>query len=513
MDLRLLEEIGLTKGEIAVYMALLDVGSSTVGPIIDKANVSSSKVYDILERLMDKGLVSFVIKSGTKNFEAADPERLLDYMKEKKRSLNEQEDKLTKFLPELKLKQAMHETESETTVFKGIKGAETAFQDILNQKEEVVVMGFSDVPENFQDFLVRWHNKRANKKIKCRAVFGTELKKLLNLSKLPHTKVKAHPLDNPIAILTYGEKTLFSLANDNLWIQVKNKRLARANKARFEELWEQDTVVTKGFKAMKHALYDMINNVDPKKGYTALNACWGDAESKERYVDFFKEYHRDRKKKKVNAKLLFQPNVQEILNKNLENYNEFCQYKTMPYEPDSPVEIFTTENKVIIMIQESNPTIITVNNKTLAKTFKTSFESLWDQDAKIVKGLDGIQDIFEQILASGSCDFISAEGYFMDMRPKYIDEWEKRAIKHGFKMRNIVNPEAKGHRITKFPFAKTKYTIPKEFAKLSVIWIFANKVVIANYTEKEPIAFVIENESLQQMYKTQFELLWKKDKL
>ena len=87
MDLRLLEEIGLTKGEIAVYMALLDVGSSTVGPIIDKANVSSSKVYDILERLMDKGLVSFVIKSGTKNFEAADPERLLDYMKEKKRSL------------------------------------------------------------------------------------------------------------------------------------------------------------------------------------------------------------------------------------------------------------------------------------------------------------------------------------------------------------------------------------------------------------------------------------------
>ena len=31
--------------------------------------------------------------------------------------------------------------------------------------------------------------------------------------------------------------------------------------------------------------------------------------------------------------------------------------------------------------------------------------------------------------------------------------------------------------------------------------------------EKEPIAFVIENESLQQMYKTQFELLWKKDKL
>ena len=79
-------------------------------------------------------------------------------------------------------------------------------------------------------------------------------------------------------------------------------------------------------------------------------------------------------------------------------------------------------------------------------------------------------------------------------------------------MRNIVNPEAEDHRITRFPFAKTKYTLPEEFARLSVIWIFGNKVVIANYTEKEPIAFVIENKSLQQMYKTQFELLWKKDK-
>ena len=79
-------------------------------------------------------------------------------------------------------------------------------------------------------------------------------------------------------------------------------------------------------------------------------------------------------------------------------------------------------------------------------------------------------------------------------------------------MRNIVDPGVKGHRITKFPFVKTKYTLPKEFSMLSVFWIYGDKVVISNWTKEEPIVVMINNKSLHDMYKQQFELLWKKDK-
>ena len=130
MKKSLLEEIGLTKSEISVYLALLELGSSTTGRIIDKAKISSSKVYEILDKLIQKGLVSFIIKSGVKYFEAASPERIIDYMKEKENKLSEQKNELEKLLPELKLKQTLSKYKSEATIFKGIEGARTAFEDV-----------------------------------------------------------------------------------------------------------------------------------------------------------------------------------------------------------------------------------------------------------------------------------------------------------------------------------------------------------------------------------------------
>ena len=58
-----LVNLGLTEGEAKVYTALLGTGSSTVGPIVKASGVASSNIYDILERLIEKGLVSFIIKS------------------------------------------------------------------------------------------------------------------------------------------------------------------------------------------------------------------------------------------------------------------------------------------------------------------------------------------------------------------------------------------------------------------------------------------------------------------
>ena len=63
--MELLEKIGLTKGESKVYLALLRIGKSNIGPIIKEAKVSNSKVYDILDRLAQKGLVGVAIEKVT----------------------------------------------------------------------------------------------------------------------------------------------------------------------------------------------------------------------------------------------------------------------------------------------------------------------------------------------------------------------------------------------------------------------------------------------------------------
>ena len=62
MDTSILKEIGFSDREIRVYIALLEIGKSTAGPISIKANLSQTKVYETLGKLIEKGLVSFNLR-------------------------------------------------------------------------------------------------------------------------------------------------------------------------------------------------------------------------------------------------------------------------------------------------------------------------------------------------------------------------------------------------------------------------------------------------------------------
>ena len=81
MNEKLLEEIGLTRGEIKVYLTLLKIGETTTGKIISEAKISSGKIYEILDKLIQKGLVSYTIKEKTRYFNAASPNRIKEKRK------------------------------------------------------------------------------------------------------------------------------------------------------------------------------------------------------------------------------------------------------------------------------------------------------------------------------------------------------------------------------------------------------------------------------------------------
>src|SRR3989338_6757378 len=79
MQLEILQRVGLTPGEAKIYLALLELGQSTTGPIVNKSKVSTSKTYKILERLENKGLVSHIIKRNIIHWSAANPKRIYDF--------------------------------------------------------------------------------------------------------------------------------------------------------------------------------------------------------------------------------------------------------------------------------------------------------------------------------------------------------------------------------------------------------------------------------------------------
>ncbi len=176
MNTEVLNQIGLNKSEVKVYLTLLETGSSTTGPIMNHAKVSSSKIYSILARLIEKGLVSSVIKSKTRYYQASAPDSLLEYAKERERELKKQEEQIRSIIPELKLKEKLLENKQEAQVYLGWKGIMSGFNFILeNLKANDDYIAFAQTPNEEESkevrlFFSQFHRKREEKKLEVKLI-------------------------------------------------------------------------------------------------------------------------------------------------------------------------------------------------------------------------------------------------------------------------------------------------------------------------------------------------------
>jgi sugar-specific transcriptional regulator TrmB len=107
-----LRNLGLTQNEVEIYLTLLNSGELSVNEIGSKSGLHRQVCYDALDRLVEKGFVSYIIKDNKKFFKALNPEKILDYLDEQKQEINS-------ILPDLN---AMFVTEKEETEVEVIKG-------------------------------------------------------------------------------------------------------------------------------------------------------------------------------------------------------------------------------------------------------------------------------------------------------------------------------------------------------------------------------------------------------
>ncbi len=128
-------KIGLTEGEAKVYTALLELGPSTVGPITKRAGVSSSNIYEILQRLVEKGIVTNIIKNGIKNYQSVSPVNLFKYLEKKQQDLDTQKEQLKKALPRI---EALEKTfpKQEAMLFIGRKGLRAAYKELFKDAKK-----------------------------------------------------------------------------------------------------------------------------------------------------------------------------------------------------------------------------------------------------------------------------------------------------------------------------------------------------------------------------------------
>ena len=126
-----LEKFGLTKNEAIIYLASIELGSAKVNEISKKAKIIRESTYGILKSLIEKGLISYVIKSGIKYFEAAEPKKLKSILKEKEQLIDN-------ILPELEILKKSQVPKPNIKIFEGKEGIKTIMEELLTSKEEIL---------------------------------------------------------------------------------------------------------------------------------------------------------------------------------------------------------------------------------------------------------------------------------------------------------------------------------------------------------------------------------------
>jgi len=223
-------QVGMTKNEGKVYLALLELGPSLAGQISRKTGLHRRNIYDITERLIQKGVVGYIVKNNRKLFEAASPDRLKEILDEKQQSLDEILPKLNELYEQTKEKQ-------ETNFFKGSEGLKTIFQDQLtNEVKEVLILGASNSAFEILPFYFKWYDEDRKKiKIKVKIIANKTFDKKPPLSEVRYLLEK---YSNPLAINIWGDKVAIILwKKPPLAIVIKNKEIAESYKKYFELIW------------------------------------------------------------------------------------------------------------------------------------------------------------------------------------------------------------------------------------------------------------------------------------
>ncbi len=241
-----LVEAGLTEGEARVYLALLEIGASTSGPIVEKSGVARSIIYQILERLAQKGLVSHTIKEKTKYFQAAQPDSILEYLEERQKKLEGSKKKLQELLPKLSAL-ASSAKESEVQVFFGFRGMisvhEHTYQK-LARGESYFFFGIpQDQPKHYNAYWQQDHLRRVKAGIRCQLLFHPKTPKevLKNRNAYAGCDARYMPIEinTPAWFMGYKNVGVIGFASSNpITIEIVNKEVADSFRAYFEEFWK-----------------------------------------------------------------------------------------------------------------------------------------------------------------------------------------------------------------------------------------------------------------------------------
>jgi sugar-specific transcriptional regulator TrmB len=239
METEILKSLGLIENEIKVYLLLLKRGPSLASEIAEETNLHRTHAYDIINSLIKKSIISYVIRENRKYFQAVAPEHLESLLKDKQEELRQSEEKLKSLITELKEISSHHKPNLLVSVYEGQRGFKALLEDILRKKQDYLVLGYNPTAEeSLKYFLPGFYKDRIKAKIKRRAIIDPRFRGS-DVEEQRLQEIKFLNYGFPMGIIIYGERVVMTIIQETgqIAVVIENQKFADNFAKLFEQMW------------------------------------------------------------------------------------------------------------------------------------------------------------------------------------------------------------------------------------------------------------------------------------
>lgn len=226
-----------------MYLALLELGRSSVSQISRKAAVNRATGYVILDSLIAKGLISISGKEPKQEYVAESPDTLPELFKNQQREALDKEARARDLAHQLKSIQKLGDR-PQVRFYEGENGIKAVFEDSLTATSGQIVAftSIEDQDVSLPNYFPEYYQRRKKKGIFMRSIFpdtpmGSE-RQAANEDEyrtsvlVPKEEYGIHP-----AINIYDNKLMIASFREKLGIVVESAEIADAMKKIFELAW------------------------------------------------------------------------------------------------------------------------------------------------------------------------------------------------------------------------------------------------------------------------------------
>ena len=231
-----LKELGLTDNEVRIYLLLLKQGMMNPSEISQKLGLHRGYIYDALERMQEKEVVSFILKDNKKHFQAINPENLVELLKFRLENFQ-------KIVPDLIKIAEIKKEETKVELHKGKRVYRILLKDMissLKKDDEAYLIGIDEeilLNEVEPIYLKQYLNTIKSKNIKEKIIIRNGGKKLKD-SNLSYKELEEEFIGKTAQIIYNDKVAIIIFSTPYYLIIINNKEVSDTYKKQFNKLWK-----------------------------------------------------------------------------------------------------------------------------------------------------------------------------------------------------------------------------------------------------------------------------------